>query len=278
MNLHDLLNRLKTIQLECANEHGVCYHNNNSISDCGNEFNALRRNVTQQAQELRVLIKMRNEEEERSTHSTYVVDLSHGIRKRMSKMKKDIEIMANTLKKEEQVFRKNPTDENLKQNLMEKVEMFDIVVDHMKECEILDKQRYYGDAILIPMQQLDENKTSSSSPMMFEIPLVDDEAFQTCQQHDYKMDQELDKIHKQVAITKEIAIQMEKESQVQQCMLENTENRTEKVVNNIENLNVRMKKALHNIRPPQKFCIDIILLILILGIVVYIGNIITTNI
>ncbi|KAL4014664.1 hypothetical protein IC575_026873 [Cucumis melo] len=84
-----------------------------------------------------------------------------------------------------------------------------------------------------------------------------------------KQDQGLDVISEGLDMLKNLAHDMNEELDRQVPLIEEIDSKVDKVTDEIKNTNVRLKETLYEVRTSQNFCIDIILLCVILGIASY---------
>ncbi|XP_022140629.1 syntaxin-71-like [Momordica charantia] len=90
-----------------------------------------------------------------------------------------------------------------------------------------------------------------------------------------KQDQGLDIISEGLDMLKDLAHEMNEELDRQVPLIDEIDAKVDKVTNEIKNTNVRLKETLYEVRSSQNFCIDIILLCVILGIASYLYNILS---
>ncbi|XVE79068.1 hypothetical protein DITRI_Ditri14bG0028100 [Diplodiscus trichospermus] len=88
-----------------------------------------------------------------------------------------------------------------------------------------------------------------------------------------KQDEGLDIISEGLDTLKNIALDMNEEMDRQVPLMDEIETKVDKTTSDIRRTNVRLKKTVTEIRSSRNFCIDIILMCVILGIVSYIYNI-----
>jgi len=72
---------------------------------------------------------------------------------------------------------------------------------------------------------------------------------------------------------KDMANEMGKEIEMQGMMIDELDHKVEKTNAKLINLNKRLKKTLESVRKADRFCIDIILLVVILAIGGYLYNV-----
>ncbi|KAB2065768.1 hypothetical protein E1A91_A09G115500v1 [Gossypium mustelinum] len=87
-----------------------------------------------------------------------------------------------------------------------------------------------------------------------------------------KQDEGLDVISEGLDTLKNIALDMNEEIDRQVPLMDEIETKVDKTTSDIRKNNVRLKKTITQIRSSRNFCIDIILLCIILGIAFYLYN------
>ncbi|GAB2223243.1 hypothetical protein Droror1_Dr00017381 [Drosera rotundifolia] len=88
-----------------------------------------------------------------------------------------------------------------------------------------------------------------------------------------KQDQGLDVISEGLDTLKSLAIDMNEELDRQVPLMDEIEEKVDKATSDLKKTNVRLKENLHQLRSNRNFCIDIVLMCVILGIVSYLYNI-----
>ncbi|KAL6507932.1 hypothetical protein OROGR_024127 [Orobanche gracilis] len=88
-----------------------------------------------------------------------------------------------------------------------------------------------------------------------------------------KQDQGLDVIAEGLGTLKNMAQDMNEELDRQVPLMDEIDNKVDKATADLKNTNVRLKDTVNQLRSSRNFCIDIILLCLILGIAAYLYNV-----
>ncbi|XP_054813556.1 syntaxin-71-like [Prosopis cineraria] len=88
-----------------------------------------------------------------------------------------------------------------------------------------------------------------------------------------KQDEGLDIISEGLDTLKNLALDMNEELDRQVPLMDEIGTKVDKATSELRNNNVRLKKTLNQVRSSRNFCIDIILLCVLLGIVSYIYNV-----
>ncbi|KAJ3671065.1 hypothetical protein LUZ60_008491 [Juncus effusus] len=88
-----------------------------------------------------------------------------------------------------------------------------------------------------------------------------------------KQDQGLDVISEGLDTLKNMASDMNEELDRQVPLMDEIETKVDKATSDLKNTNVRLKETVNQLRSSRNFCIDIILLCIILGIAAYLYNV-----
>ncbi|KAJ0977443.1 hypothetical protein J5N97_012917 [Dioscorea zingiberensis] len=88
-----------------------------------------------------------------------------------------------------------------------------------------------------------------------------------------KQDQGLDVIAEGLDTLKNMAHDMNEELDRQVPLMDEIDTKVDKATSDLKNTNVRLKETVHQLRSSRNFCIDIILLCIILGIAAYLYNV-----
>lgn len=88
-----------------------------------------------------------------------------------------------------------------------------------------------------------------------------------------KQDQGLDVISEGLDTLKNMAQDMNEEVDRQVPLMDEIDDKVDKATSDLRNTNVRLKHTVHQLRSSRNFCIDIILLCVILGIAAYLYNV-----
>jgi len=257
------MRKLEKIQNECVEKKGLVA----DTDDKTDEFTRLKKKVAAELNEVRQLIKNRDELELSTSGTRHTVEASHNIRAQIKGIKSDAQTLDALQKKEKAKYeKKNKTVPEKEAQIENREELVGLVFQHIKEVESLNNRKH-GDSSF-------GGQTESSDPTITELPNIDDEGFQLLRRNDAIIDKHLDDIAGSVGVLKEMATEMGKEAELQGVMLDKLDGKVDDVNDQLENLNVRMRKALESVRKGDRFIIDIILLCVLLGIGGYIYSLV----
>jgi len=144
-------------------------------------------------------------------------------------------------------------------------EIVELCRQHIEECRKLEKQVRGVGGTFFESETTDATVTS--------LPDIEDESFQLLIQNDDKINEQLENVAKGVGVLKDMANEMGKEIEMQGMMIDELDHKVEKTNAKLINLNKRLKKTLESVRKADRFCIDIILLVVILAIGGYLYNV-----
>jgi len=262
--MNSLMRKLEKIQDECVEKKGLAQDDPNDKSD---EFTRLKKKVAFELNEVRQLIKNRDELELSTSGTRHTVEASHQIRSKIKAVKAEAQNLDALQKKERAKYeKKNKTVPEKEQQIENREELVGLVFQHIKEVESLNNRKH-GDSSF-------GSQTESSDPTITELPNIDDEGFQLLRRNDAIIDKHLEDISGSVGVLKEMAIEMGKEAELQGVMLDKLGDKVDVVNDQLESLNTRLRKALESVRKGDRFIIDIILLCVLLGIAGYIYSLV----
>lgn len=257
------MRRLKKIQDDCVEKQGDVPQAQDENLD---EFGRLKKKVAVQVRNIRQLIKDRDELEKTAPGSVANVEISHQIRTALREVRNDAAAMDKIQKAEKEAYiKKNKSIPEKEQMLEKREEVVGLVFDHLEEVKQLDQKRH-GDSAFAQKKPQD--------PMVTELPNIDDAGFQMLIKNDKVIDEMLENISTGVNELKEMATEMGKEADKQGVMLEDLDIKVDKVNDELENINIRLRKALESVRKGDRFIVDIILLVILLGLIGYIYSIV----
>jgi len=232
------------------------------------EFTRLRRKVAFDVKNIRQLIHDRDEMEKSAPGTVATVELSHQVRQALKDIRTDA-VKLDKLQKDEKAayIKKNKQDEDKEKEIENREEVVGTVFDHIEECKLLDQKRH-GDSAF------SSKPGAPKDPLITSLPDIDDAGFQLLRKNDQIIDGMLENVAAGVNELREIATEMGKEAEHQGVMLDNLDAHVDKVNDDLENINIRLRKALESVRKGDRFIVDIILLVVLLGLIGYIYSIV----
>jgi len=119
---------------------------------------------------------------------------------------------------------------------------------------------------------------NATDPLISELPDIEgDSGFQMLRENDREIDAKLNTIFGIVTELKEGARAMGQEADKHSGLIDDATYKVDRAVGEIQNLNKRLKETLQKVRRADRFCIDIILVVVILGIGAYLYNVFTNG-
>jgi len=166
-------------------------------------------------------------------------------------------------KLDKKVEKGKPVTEAETQEVEVRQEIVDLCYKHIDECKHLERQGKGGNAFF------DDDKKGVDATIT-ELPDIDDEEFIMLKRTDAQIDQQLDKVAQGVGVLREIATEIGKELELQDVMINELGKKVDDTQAQLNQINIRMKKTLQKVRKGDRFIIDFILVVVVLGIVFYI--------
>jgi len=261
--MNGLLRKLQKIQDECVEKKGT----NTDVPETDvDEFTRIKRKIAAQAKNIRELIKDRDELEKSAPGTVATVERSQQIRTAVKELRNDAAALDALQKKEkENYIKKNKTVPEKEQQIEKREEIVELVFSHIEEIRQLDQKRH-GDSAFVSSRK--------SDPLITELPDIDDGGFQMMRKNDKVIDDMLDNVAAGVVELRDMANEMGKEATKQGDMLDHLDIKVDKVNDELENINIRLKKALDSVRKGDRFIVDIILLVILLGLGGYIYSVV----
>ena len=241
----------------------------------GDEFKRLKAHIAQDIREIRLQLKQRDALMQKGASGTkQTAQLSHSIREQLKAARDD----ANRLK---DLHRKGKGGAGERE---ERGEVVELVFKHIDEVEALDKRRHTSKASasraelfsgggekgtpVAPVQRLPVGDT--------ELPDIEtQEGLRQLQQTDQHIDAELAQVAAGVADLKTVALDVRDEVQVQAAMVDEITSKVDKANRHLVNINKKMKKTLQSTRSADRFIVDFICLVILMGIIGYIISMVT---
>jgi len=237
------------------------------------DFTKLRKKVAADLRKVREEIGERDQLMAKSDMAnTTTVKMGRDIRNGLKEVIKETDQLEAMQKREEERIEKRklqkkevlPEEE---EEIEHRKEIVDLCRQHVEECKRLEKQVRGG-----PGYSFSE-PTTNDGPVISSLPDIDgDEGFQLLRMNDAQIDEKLDHVSRGVANLKGMAEEMGKEIEMQGMMIDQVTNRVEEANAKLINLNKRLKKTLEGFRKADRFCIDLILLVIILALGGYLYN------
>jgi len=237
------------------------------------DFTKLRKKVSTELRRVREEIQQRNElmgSSEMGNATTVKMgrDIRNGLKEVMGDVN-SLELMQKkrlkSLKRKK--LKNKKVSEAEEQEVANRAEIVALCRDHIEECRKLERQIRGTSAF-----ESSSGANAVGDPTISQLQDIDDPQFQILLNLDDEIDEKLNNASKGVAILKEMAQEMGKEIEMQGLMINELDHKVEKVNSKIMNLNKRLKKTLEEVRKADRFCIDIILLIVVLAIGGYLYN------
>jgi len=235
------------------------------------DFTKLRKKMATDLRTIRDQIQERNSlMGKNDMGNTVTVRLGRDIRNGIKEVMKEADELEVLQKRQaEKLERKKlkgkQIDPKEEEDVKARVEIVELCRSHIEECRKLEKQvRGVGGTFF-------ESETPNAT--ITSLPDIEDESFQLLIKQDDEINVKLDDVSKGVAVLKDMANEMGKEIEMQEKMIEELDNKVEKTNAKLINLNKRLKKTLEGVRKADRFCIDIILLVVVLAIGGYLYNV-----
>lgn len=263
----------------------------------GNEFSWLKAKISSDVKSIRMKLKERDELLMKgATGTKATVQASHQIRQQLREVREDASKLMALQRKEAS---KSKGKEKANEQADRQQETVELVFLHIEECELLEKKRYTSknsEARVELFAGLGNNMTPTYTSCTaaatgscvggaafsrgMDLPDIDAETQQGLQVLDRKneaIDQQLEVVSEGVHELKSIALHMRDEVKVQNAMVDEITHKVESASSQLGNLNKKMKKTLAQTRSADRFCLDFILVVILLAIVGYIISMVTGN-
>jgi len=245
----------------------------------GDEFKRLKANIAQSVREIRLQLRERDELMQKGPVGTkQTVQMSHGIRQQIKLVREDANRLHDLQRKEAARLKGKPAAEQVQ----ERQEVVDLIFKHIEEVEALDKRRYaakhtearielfsgksgtvVNHSAIAPVNRVPFGET--------ELPDIEtQEGLQQLQQKDQRIDEELEQVAAGVADLKSVALDIRDEVKVQAAMVDEITHKVDRASKHLTGINKKMKKTLQQTRSADRFILDFILLVVLLGIIGYI--------
>ena len=253
------------------------------------DFGRLKKAIHADVKETRQRMKEREELLGIKPSSKEAAEMSHRIRTTMRKLKDDSGRLQQLQKTEE---KKQAAVTGGEESLASKnkAEIVDLVKKHVEELEQLEKKRFNdklqtersallgaggatGGSYKIDMGRLTDSVVKGSLPS---IDQEDDEEVSAglvqLRENQRDIDQDLDHINHQVGQLKEIAINMDRELDKQNGMLDTIDKKVDTATAHIESTNKKLKNAVDGVMKGDRFMINCILICVVLSLGTFIAS------
>jgi len=268
--LNNLMNKLYKIETDC-NPNASKPEKQEKLDD----FSTLKKKISQEVKSVRKMIEERNQLLSGSEQNSETVKMSAEIRKALKETEKDAKELEVLQKEQEEKLQKkkdkgkevSSADE---QEVSMRHELVELAYQHIEECHTLEKSVYKNISSENFVGLMNPNDIVPTS-----LPDLEDERFLLLRTKDAEIDRELDEISKGVNILGQMANQIGQETTIQGLMIEEVEHGVDKANEHLNTLNKTLKGILQKYRKGDRFCIDFILIVLLLGIAGYLYSTIT---
>jgi len=239
------------------------------------EFTRLKRKIARDLKEIRQEIKERNDLLGTNENNTSTVKMGAQIRSRLAGVTADHQALDAIVKKEQlKIEKRKAKGKEVPEVRIKKMEkqadMVDNCKQHIDECKLQEKSSYIGDNTLL---YLDKGKESTIS----KLPDIDDEGFQTLIRNNDVIDRKLELISQGMVVLNQMGNEISNQVDVQIGLTGNMGMQMDRAQATLDTLNQRLKDQLKSVRKADKFILDVVLIVVLLGIIGYIYNVVTNK-
>jgi len=241
------------------------------------EFTRLKKQISRDIKDVRKRIEERNELLGKTDNNTTTVKMSSDIRNRLKQIQSDATTLQSLYQDEASKLEKKkakgkPIEPSVEAEITARGEIVDFAFKHIEECKQLEKQGYKANTGLSGYDDKELPK-----PTITELPDIDDEQFQKLRTNNSLIDQKLDVVEQGVGILRDMATHYGREIEMQEVLIAENERQVDKTQAQLDNLNTRLKNTLEKVRGCDRFVLDFILVIIILGIGAYVYKLVTSS-
>lgn len=247
------------------------------------QFKSLKTQIAANLRETRQMLKERDELLGKGASGTrHTVQLSHKIRAQLREARQDAAKLQSIQAKE--ATKLNKKGEEGRQKARERLEMVSLVFQHLDECDNLEKKRvtskftearidlFTGGRAQIGMAPISRVEITAETS----LPDIETQAeLDQMHRRDQEIDAGLEVVAEGVKDLRTIAVDMRDEMTMQRTMIDEIEGKVDKANARLNNINKRMKRALVKTRSADRFILDFILVVVLLGIVGFIIMLVT---
>ncbi|KAI8802928.1 hypothetical protein BJ742DRAFT_910132 [Cladochytrium replicatum] len=282
--MRDAMRRLQIIYEACAPEALEA----NEVVKSMDDFARMRKQIHDDVKAVRMALKEREALRERSgTTTTESAEMSYRIRVQIRGLKESAQRMSDLVSKEDR--KKRNRDE---EKIAAHKEVLELAMKHIEECENLEKGRF-GEAAMAERVNLlskpgrgnDELRHRGGGGggggggdvdpyMKSELPDIDvEEDLKNIGEKNKLIDDELHQIGIGVSKLKELANDMGQELDAHNEVIDDIDKNVENVLDHLDSVNLKMKKALDKMMKGDKFMVNCILVCVVLALVASIAGI-----
>merc|ERR1719265_564002 len=279
--MNELLRRLEVIHKATGAKEEKPEKSNEKLD----EFRRTKRDIARAIKEIRQTIKERDELLEKQPGTKHTVELSAKVRSQIRAVREEAGRLNALQRQEAKKRRKSPEQEAQANN---RKEMVELVFKHIEECEAWEKRRFTdkhmesrtalfsggGGGAGVSAGGIGGMTGSAggmSDPTMSELPdLETRQGLDELATRNKQIDSELAEVGEGILELKAKATAINEEVDNQIDLVDDVTGKVDKAAAHMVNINTKMKKTLENVRSGDRFVVDFILLIVLLGIVGYI--------
>jgi len=280
-NLSALINRLDHLDRTLAPEQGVKVDDDADLD----EFQRTKKNCARLVSEIRKTISERDEllTKQHGSGTRQTIEMSAKVRSSIKKLKDQAEFLTNMQRQEAARASKPTSMLNRKggisaEEVEHRGEVVDLVFKHIEEVELLEKRRLHGNA---PVAEDRIGLLGAAGRSSYAVPRsaqetdlgdIDEDTksgLAMLQRKDEELDEDLDQISAGVKRLGNLAIDMHSEIQMQNVMIGEIEDRVDRNVAHLQNINAKVKDALEQAGGITRFIVNLVLLILVIAVLLY---------
>lgn len=269
--MNELMTRLEIISDQCMDPKKK--KQKEEEEKAMDDFQRLKKKIAEEVKDIRHRIEERNELLSKNENNPTSVRMSSEIRTKIKELKKKSEELdriqkqhAEAIEKRKRKGKNVPKEEEEQAKL--RAEIVDLCRKHIEECQFLEKEPTGRRSGLISGGGATPNAPTS-------LPDLDDERFAQLRAVDKQLDDKLDIVHEGVQTLKQMATEIDKEVELQSTMIDDLDTHVTKTSASLNSLNKRLKDQLKNVRSCDRFILDFICVILILGVAAAIYNLVS---
>eukprot|EP00727_Mastigamoeba_balamuthi_P013080 m51a1_g8395 putative C-tail anchored protein (270) ;mRNA; f:220667-222433 len=258
--MQTLLHRLETIRTECSHPAGASAA---SAAAPAGGFDEQRRRVASGVRRARQLIGERDREERAEPNAARVARLGAEARACLEALRAEHAGMAERHRRacEAAEFmrrRGQPAGKDAEQELSLRTDVLHVLQLHLDECQDLERRR--GSAIALSARRPGDDATVTS------LPEVDSPAFQLLHRNDEAVNSQLDALSDALEDLRQEAVAIRGEVELQTGALGRLDRRVGDSNEHLGALGRRLGDALLHARSGHKFCVDFVLVVVLLGL------------